>query len=411
MKKSTVLREKHDKATETLQELINSENPDPDKIRAASKEVREAASQYTGQLTAEQAEELAAKTAQNDPHFNDVVKQGAVTDVVKAATSHTETRGATRELQDDLGLDSNQVPLCLLAESSDVTYVNVVTKNGVEKRAVYPGGVEKRAVTPAPATTGINQNEILPVVFPRSQTAFMSVATPIVPVGEQTYPYISTGAAAGTPAKDTGQGETTGAFTVVNAEPGRIQAAIKIGREDRAQFARMEESVRMNLSDALMDKLDQQVISGLESGGTGSDKSTGVVTFATGVAGIYDQLDGTYADNIMQAAVLMGKDTYSKFASLIPNNSNTSALDIIDSRTMGVNISPHVGAVNTKKQNTLVRLGSRQDCVAPIWEGVTLITDEVTEASKGNIILTAIMLFSFKVIRSAGIKVVNFTVS
>ena len=40
--------------------------------------------------------------------------------------------------------------------------------------------------------------------------------------------------------------------------------------------------------------------------------------------------------------------------------------------------------------------------VAPVWEGVTLIPDEVTKASTGQIVITAVMLYAVKIIRAAG---------
>ena len=54
------------------------------------------------------------------------------------------------------------------------------------------------------------------------------------------------------------------------------------------------------------------------------------------------------------------------------------------------------------KQNVVIRLGSRRDMVAPIWEGVTLIPDEITKAANGQIVVTAVMLYSVKLLRAAG---------
>ena len=40
--------------------------------------------------------------------------------------------------------------------------------------------------------------------------------------------------------------------------------------------------------------------------------------------------------------------------------------------------------------------------VAPIWEGITIIPDEVTKAKAGQVVITAIMLHAVKVLRTAG---------
>ena len=38
--------------------------------------------------------------------------------------------------------------------------------------------------------------------------------------------------------------------------------------------------------------------------------------------------------------------------------------------------------------------------VAPIWEGVTLIPDEITKAANGQIVITAVMLYAIQILRS-----------
>ena len=40
--------------------------------------------------------------------------------------------------------------------------------------------------------------------------------------------------------------------------------------------------------------------------------------------------------------------------------------------------------------------------VAAVWEGVTLIPDEVTLAKSGRLIVTAVMLHAIKIIRTDG---------
>lgn len=70
--------------------------------------------------------------------------------------------------------------------------------------------------------------------------------------------------------------------------------------------------------------------------------------------------------------------------------------------TGGVRVSAHVPAAVGNKQNAIVRLGMRRDMVAPIWEGVTLIPDEITLAKNGQIVITAVMLHAVKLLRAGG---------
>ena len=70
--------------------------------------------------------------------------------------------------------------------------------------------------------------------------------------------------------------------------------------------------------------------------------------------------------------------------------------------TSGVKVSAHVPAAAGSKQNAVIRLGMNRDMVAPIWENVALIPDEVTLAKKGQIVITAVMLHAVKVLRADG---------
>ena len=89
--------------------------------------------------------------------------RSSVAEVFEAALEHRSTQGATAELQTELGLQGNQVPLELLR------------------------GVEDRAVTPAPSDVGASQQPIIPYVFPSSVGAFLGVDMPTVPTGEAVF--------------------------------------------------------------------------------------------------------------------------------------------------------------------------------------------------------------------------------
>ena len=72
--------------------------------------------------------------------------------------------------------------------------------------------------------------------------------------------------------------------------------------------------------------------------------------------------------------------------------------------TGGVRVSSHVpDLTNANKQNNIVRLGTRRDMVAAIWEGISIIPDEITRlADHGQIQITAVMMHSVKILRPAG---------
>ena len=317
----------------------------------------------------------------------DLERRASVGAVFVATLEHRATDGATAELQQHLKLTPNQVPLALLREP-----------------------VEARAVTPAPTNVGQNQAAIVPGVFPQSCAAFLGIDTPTVGVGEAVYPVLTTNATVHTPAENAAAADTTGSFSAEVLSPKRLQAAFFYSREDRARFMGMDEALRMNLSDALADSLDKQILAGDPNGllhGTvlANHNRTTVADFAHYKSAFaYGRVDGTYAMGVGDIRMVVGSATYAHAATIYrANNADDDALDVLASRSGGVKVSAHVPALDSNnRQNAIIRLGSRRDMVAPIWEGVTLIPDEVTKAANGQIMVTAVMLHAVKLLRADG---------
>ena len=305
-------------------------------------------------------------------------------EIFASALDHRMTEGATLELQQHFGLGANQVPLSLL---------------------------EVRAVTPAPADVGQNQAAIIPGVFPRACAAFLGVDMPTVGTGEAVYPVLTTNATAHTPAENADADDTTGSFSAEVLSPSRTQAAFFYSREDRARFAGMREALQMNLSDALADKLDQQVIAGTD-GFLGSASplaaivdATTEATFATYRGLVYDNavIDGLYAYESGDVRLVVGRHTYNHAAGQYrANNADDSAIDSLMRISGGIKVSRHVPDPVSNDQGMVIsKAPMMRNAVAPVWEGVTLIPDEITAAKKGQIVITAVMLYAVKILRAA----------
>ncbi len=310
--------------------------------------------------------------------------------IFESAVEHRSTDGETAELQSHFGLGANQVPLALL-------------------RGAAGAELETRAVTPAPADVGQQQAAIIPGVFPQACATFLGVDMPTVAVGEAVFPVLTTNADVGAPAENAAQAETTGSFSADVLSPKRLQASFFYSREDRARFRGMGEALRANLSDALADALDKQVLAGTDGLFTGTNLANHNVNAVTTYALYRDQLaygrvDGTYASTVADVRAVVGSASYAHAAKQFrsDNAGDRAALEDLMSVTGGVKVSAHVPAVASNKQNAVVRLGMRRDMVSPIWEGVTLIPDEITKAANGQIVVTAVMLHAVKILRAAG---------
>ena len=302
--------------------------------------------------------------------------------IFTAVIEHRQTEGAEAELQSHFNMGANQIPLSMMTE--------------------------ERAVTPAPANVKGNQAEIIPGVFPQSCAAFLSVDMPTVSTGDAIFPVLTTNAAAGTPAENNEQAESTGAFTAELLSPSRIQASFFYSREDRARFVGMGEALRSNLSEALADKLDQQILNGpkglLHGTVLPNHNVSAVTTYALYRHQFaFGRVDGTYASTTDELRIVMGSETFTHAAAQYRgNNDNQDALQSLREATGGVKVSAHVPDLASTKQNAVIRLGNRRDMVAPIWDGVTLIPDEITQAKAGQVVITAVMLFQIQLLRADG---------
>ena len=301
--------------------------------------------------------------------------------------------GAEAELQAELKLPANKIPIALLR-----------------------GEPETRAITPAPGNVGSPQDPIIPAVFPMGAAAFLGIDMPTVGVGEPVYPVLTNNTAAADFDEAASVDETTGSFTANVLTPRRIQASFFYSREDAAKFAGMDAALRRNLSDALSSGLDKYILAKTDLGlleftpdpaPSGSEES-----FASYRAAIFGMVDGRYAMNATDVCILVGGSTFTHMSGKYRgNNADDSALDSLMMKSGGVRVSAHVPDKNATIQQAVAARGKQyRHAVAPIWEGIELIPDFVTKTKTGEIVITAVMLMNFKVLRADGFKRFGFKV-
>ena len=364
-----------------VDELDDETRPELEKLRNEYTDVEKRSQAAILSESVDPPVETRHRTDPEGGEMRSLISKCNVGKIFDSALEHRSTDGPERELQEFHKLSENQVPLALL---------------------------ETRAVSPAPGQVGQNLEPIIPYVFPQSCSAFLGIDMPTVPVGDSVYAVLTSELDVGTPAEDASQAETTGAFSANVLSPSRLQASFFYSREDRARFAGMDESLRMNLSDGLSDGLDKQIISGasglLTATNLANHDASAVTTFEGYISGFgYGRVDGRYASMTSDLRIVMGSGSYAHAGAVYRNTSvDRNVIDRLMEITSGVKVSAHVPAVASKKQNAVVRLGMRRDMVAPIWEGLSLIPDEVTKASSGQIVITAVLLHAIKIVREAG---------
>ena len=331
--------------------------------------------------------------------------------VVNGLLRGQEPQGPELELQRHCGLSGSEIPWDL-----------------VSPRARSMPNVEHRvdAVTPAPGTTQDNQRTPLGRVFSRSATMTLGVEMPSVPTGDLNVPVLTGAQSASNVSKDASVGDAAaGTLTAVTFSPTRIQFEYIMRREDRARMLGLDEVLRTDLSMAIADQVDEQVLVGDGSspnfGGFLSAAASGglpalaapssEVDYALALAELARGVDGEYAGSIPECSMVIGDDSYRKLATLVNSGSGETAAMTYHRMLMGFMASSNITAPATNDQyGILAKRGAGTNAICPMWGGVTLIVDEVSSANrkKGWISLTAVLLSDFKITRKAGFTRVAF---
>ena len=364
---------------EKVNDLAAAESADDisrrDKLTA---ELKAQEAELRAAIEAEDADDTTSETRE----WADVSSRFDLGEMFTNVMEYRASAGAIAEVQKERGLAPNDIPTEML--------------------------MEKRAVTPAPGDVGQTQTAITGFVFPSSVAAFLGIPSPVVPVGDTTFPVLTSDPAAGTPAENAEQTETTGAFTADVLTPKRIQASFFWSQEDAARMAGMGDALRDALQSGMADKLDSEIMQGTNGLLTESilpeHNVTAATTWADYISDVaMKRVDGQYAASLSDLRIVMGTDSFAHAGSVYrATEADRTALERLNQLTGGVRVSKHVPAVANHRQNVLIRLGNRQDYVAPVWGAVKLIPDEITKASHGQIVLTAILLHAVKVLRVGG---------
>ena len=285
--------------------------------------------------------------AERDPETREraeLVRRSDVGAIFAAAVEHRNTAGAEAELQSELSLHPNQIPLALLRREPEI----------------------RTTVSTAPTDTGAAQQPIVPPVFPDSVAAFLGIETPTVPVGAAVFPVLTTRPTVGGPEAGSGAvAHTNAVFDGDALSPERLQASFFYRRTDVARFAGMGESLRMALSEGLQDAVDAQIVAGDDGLLTGTNlpnhNVSAVTTFAHYVSNFgYARVDGRFASSAAALRIVMGSGTYAHAGSVYRgNNSEETAIDRLMRSTGGIRVSAHVPAVASMKQNAIIRRGMR----------------------------------------------------
>ena len=388
------LQLKQSEIREAINALLGKDERSQDETAALEK--------LTGEAQGLEVELRAAIVAEPDPNetrvdgdASDLELRSLIHDaspgrILAAVHARRNTDGREAELQQHYKVGGNELPHAML---------------------------EVRAQTQAPANVATQQAEIIQPIFGQTAAAFLNIPMPTVPPGAATYPIISSRPSPETPAEGATVTADIPAETMAAEllKPQAAQAQIEFSREDAASFPSMSDSLGRVIVDATGFELDRQLLrhttEGLLTAGlTAPGNPSGQSTFTDYREALNDQVNGREAGVASDCRMLVGASTYAHADGLFRTaDSELSALDWLMAKSGGIRVHTEVPGVAAKRQDAVIAKAlGHTHAVMPVWSAIQLVTDEVTKLQKRLIVLTAIQLFAFKVLRTDGFARVRF---
>ena len=249
-----------------------------------------------------------------------------------------------------------------------------------------------------------SQQNIVGRIFAETSGAYMGVQRPSVPVGETHYYALTGGATADLRSDGVAKDAEAATFRTKSVEPVRATARYLFGVETPARIRGFEEALRADIRAVLGDKLDflalqgeaavadtSPVFEGIISALTDPTNPTTEATWTDYLSLYPSRVDGKTSMDGSNVRVLVNTDTFKHAHGLqIATSGELVRREIPTGRfRASANMPATASTIATVLSYTATpRIGY----VQPVWRGIQLIRDVYTDAAKGRVALTAIML-------------------
>ena len=375
-------------------EFRNSESKYRSAVITEGEESKE--KRLSGALTPEEQERLELRSRANVASF------------IKAALSGQLPSGAEAELSQVAGLQAGEIPFELWEEP--------------ERRQV-----ENRAVSEAPSTVGVNLDTLQPAVFAPSVASFLGLEMPEVESGSYATGTITTPATAAAKAESGAADETAAAFSVESSVPHRVPAALKLRIEDIAAVgsSNFESLLKDHISMAVSDELNDLIINGTGSSNEphgflsrltdAANPATGIETWSRFLKVQSAGIDGLWAAELQDVALLVGVDSYRLAASVFQgSDSERSAADYLRQVGSGFKTNSKMPSTSAHIQKAILCRKGRdpmRKSILPSW-GRFSVDDIYSGASKGErVFVVSALVGDVHIVQAGAYQEVAFRVS
>ena len=282
-----------------------------------------------------------------------------------------------------------------------------------ETRKVHRRMLQFRAdivTTTADLDGGVMQRNIFRRLFGRGILDYLNVRIDSVAQGRQEYPLLTGGVDPDMVLESAQKDAAKATFTPVTLKPKRLTGRYVWTVEQQAQIGPgLETALRRDLADAIRAEQSVQVmdgdgtapnVTGLLSRYTRADKPAAAILRDGYLNLAVDGIDGLHAYEVSEVKLLFAVDAYKHGHTLYKANGNDlSAIELIKgqgSMARATTFLPNAlttGAHSNTSQGVRVNGNVEGASVAAMWPGISLIRDNVTQAGKGEVIITWITLW------------------
>lgn len=386
------------KRSELRAALIADDNMSAEDREAKTQELLDVESKYQTAVALEATE--AATHEPVEGRVADLVGRVELRNYLDAATRGVSVTGAEAELNKELKLDSDgEVPWAAIAP------------------------VEERADDVSNSPTNVSRTSASPLarIMAPSVASFVGIRTVQVPTGERTYPVLTGGTSADTLAKSTGSTLNTieanaASWSTVEVSPVRATARYRWAVEDVARMGgALEASLRADLAEVIRVYLDAQAIlgtgtapyvEGLITGLTAPNNPTAIVKADDIFTAATDRVDGLTAADERDVRILTGVQTYKKISGE-KTTGGDYVLPKVRERIGGLRSTAQIPDAPKNGNGANIQVGlaystrAPASIVLPVWSGVRLIRDGVSDAASGIVNLTAVWLYALAKVRES----------
>ena len=382
MEKVLELELRQSEARQELADLLEKE-PDSEKIGTLTVEMRSLDRQIMAHKVAKPEPETRVVTGSPEAReIRQLVSKASLGKMMAGIADDGQGNGAERELRQARNLPHNYIPWDML-----------------EKRAaVVVSGDEEGNTTPW-----------IQRVLPGSAAAFCGVDVQIADVGEVLVPVITTGVTIGFVAPGAAQAESSPVAAVTTLTPRRGTGNFPINKEDLAKFPGMEDAWRMELTQAVQNAIDVDLLTLagkglLVDGGTAPSTPGAATPAATFLSDVYGAVDGVYSSGVNQNRLLVGPETYGYMGGLIyDTGSGMTVADKMASIGVNVFVTDNAGPYASNHQDAVVIKGPpRRNAIGVTWRGIEIIRDEFSLAREGALRFTILVIWDFENVREDG---------